>query len=96
MYRIKLTAILEPDLMINCKETIEELKERRHKIVLERQTSKFERLKLKMHLKSRAAIAAKITSKVTTQTRSRHYLCQTNVGPSIYQKPPYLTYRKHY
>ena len=44
MHELKLSAIFGPDLMKECKGLIEDLRETRHKKVMERQKLKFERL----------------------------------------------------
>ena len=66
MYKLKLSALLDPDLMKNCMWIIEDLKEKRCREVLEQQRLKFERLKLQNTVNNTVAIAAKINSKVVT------------------------------
>ena len=52
MREIKLPALLDQDLMKNCNEMIEDLKEKRHGVALERQISKFQNLKLHKYSKT--------------------------------------------
>ena len=77
MYEIKLSGLLDQDLMKNCSEMIEDLKQKRHRDVLERQISKFKRVKLKNTVKQHSSNSTKVDAQ--TRFKLRH-LCQTNVG----------------
>ena len=84
---LKLSAIIEPDLMKNCTGIID-LKETRCRKVLEWQRLKFERLKIKNTLKQHSSNSGNNYLKMVTHTRSRHHLCQTSVGLLLYLTPP--------
>ena len=77
MYKLKLSAILGPDLTKECKGFIEDLKETRHMKIMEGQKLKFERL---WHKKQHSRYSSKIGIKMATQTRSRDHLFQTSSG----------------
>ena len=67
MYELRLSAILNQDLMKECKECIEDLKEARHVKVMECQKKQYERL---WHEKYHSSIVAKL-AQVATQTRTQ-------------------------
>ena len=77
MYELKLSAIVGPDLMIECKGLIEDLRKTRNKKVLEQQKSKFERL---WHKKQHGGNSSKNLKKMAAQTMSTHHQCQTSDG----------------
>ena len=77
MYELKLSAIFDPDLMNNCMGIIEDLKETRHRKVVEQQRLKFERLNLKNTLKEQIGNNSKNghSNQVTYQTPSVQNKC---------------------
>ena len=90
MYEHKLSAILDPDVMINCKGIIEDLKEKRHREVLEWQRLKFERLKLKNTVKQQSGSSGKKYLKSghsnqvqTTSVPNKHLVVNLSKTPPI-------------
>ena len=92
MYELKLSGILEQDLMEECKGFREEHKEVMHRKVMECQKKKFEKLWHRKYCSSNTVpIVAKLVQ-VATQTRTNFEQCnlqqlKTNVGCKCFWHP---------